>query len=91
MPVAAGTPARLLALLSAPTNPTSSSAAADDEAAPPLHLDQLRLILLDATWRDAKNRGLCEGPETREELVRLLTQDGVRGRLRRGETRIAVF
>ncbi|PWN46168.1 hypothetical protein IE81DRAFT_363580 [Ceraceosorus guamensis] len=85
IPLAAGTPQRLRALLEA-ENPHS----AESEPTSALDLSKLQLLVLDVTWRDEKERGLLEGFETRDETVRLLICDQLRSKIAQN-VKIALF
>lgn len=68
-PVAVGTPQRVHDLLEK-----------GDEAT--LKLSNLRALILDASWTDAKMRTLLDGNETREALCSLLACRAIQSRLR---------
>lgn len=68
-PLAVGTPQRLHDLIA-------------DGGTGPLQLDQLKAIILDASWADAKKRTLLDGIETRDALCALLASAQVQARLK---------
>ncbi|KAN0060116.1 Protein cms1 [Thecaphora frezii] len=66
-PLASGTPQRVGALV----------------ASDALNLESLEAIVIDQTWVDAKQRTVFDTPETRDELIKLLTSEKVMAALKR--------
>jgi protein CMS1 len=69
-PIAVGTPKRVHDLLQSSSGTNK------------LKLDRLQVIILDASWTDAKMRTLLDGNETKEALCSLLACDAVQGKLK---------
>ena len=48
--------------------------------------------MIDASFRDAKNRTVLDTPETRDELFRtVLGSDAIHGLLRKGKVQVVFF
>lgn len=71
-PIAVGTPQRIHDLLK-PKSEGQSAA---------LKLDNLRAIILDASWTDVKMRSLLDGIETKEAVCSLIASSPIQSRLR---------
>lgn len=67
-PVAVGTPGRIEALLSAQ----------DEENTAPLDGRQVRYVVLDASWKDAKQFSLLDSPDTKRDVFSLLAHPALR-------------
>ncbi|PWY98302.1 hypothetical protein BCV70DRAFT_202082 [Testicularia cyperi] len=76
-PLAAGTPQRVAALI----------------ASGSLKLDSLVALVIDQTWVDQKQRNVFDTPETRDELMKLLSHEKVMAALKRSHapTKLALF
>lgn len=79
VPLAIGTPARILKLAQTPMDKGESVMAID--------LSVVNHIILDG-WRDAKDRTIFDVAEVRLELLRLLTSEALLRRLNTGKARI---
>lgn len=69
-PIAVGTPKRIHDLLQS------------SEGTSKLKLKRLKVVLLDASWTDAKMRTLLDGNETKEALCSLLASDAIQAKLK---------
>ena len=57
-----------------------------------LSTSALTHIMIDASFRDAKNRTVLDTPETRDELFRtVLGSDAIHGLLRKGKVQVVFF
>ena len=77
-PVAVGTPARMAQLL-------------DTDGDSALHLDHIEAVVLDATWKDAKERTVLDGLDTRQDLFKLLARIEINERIRSGACKILLY
>ncbi|KDN35679.1 hypothetical protein K437DRAFT_68327 [Tilletiaria anomala UBC 951] len=86
-PLAVGTPARVADLLKHEAAP----AAAETCAAAALSLAELELLVIDASWKDAKERTVVDGLETRGELFKLLNRDVIKERIKDKRCKLLLF
>ncbi len=92
-PLAVGTSARVSALLDLADEGEEKEKEEGKAASapPPLELTEVRAIVVDASWRDAKARSVVDGLDTRQELFRLLARREVKARLRDGSCKLVLF
>lgn len=56
-----------------------------------LHLDHIEAVVLDATWKDAKERTVLDGLDTRQDLFKLLARIEINERIRSGACKILLY
>ena len=88
--VAVGTPARIAHLLE-PLDDDANLPVSGQGKQAKLNLEALEAVVIDASWKDKKERTVADGLDTRGDLFKLLDRAEIRDRLRSGKCKLVLF